>query len=142
MCSSRLPSLFNASLATETFPDSLKCATITPIFKKDDATCVENYRPTSILPTVSKAFEKIMSAQLNDFFETCFSSFLCGFRKSHSTQHALLRLLNYWQKSLDESKVIGTVLMDLSKAYDCMSESMTLLVDFLMSYLVYLKDQS
>jgi len=118
ICSSYLAKFFNASLSTSTFPDSLKCASITPIPKKGDATCIKNYRPISILPTVSKIFEKIISAQLGAFFETRFSPFLCGFRKGHSTQHALLRLLHRWQSSLDKSKIVGTVLMDLSKAYD------------------------
>ena len=45
---------------------------------------------------------------------------MCGFRKGHSTQHALLNLLKNWQKTLDMSGVIGTVLMDLSKTYDCL----------------------
>ena len=43
---------------------------------------------------------------------------LCGFRKGHSTQHALLRLLHKWQKALESSNIVGNVLMDLSKAYD------------------------
>ena len=38
---------------------------------------------------------------------------------THSTQHALLRLLSRWQSSLDKPEIVGTVLMDLSKAYDC-----------------------
>ena len=45
---------------------------------------------------------------------------LCGFRKGHSTQNALLNLLKNWQKCLDKSGIVGTVLMDLSKAYDCL----------------------
>ena len=45
---------------------------------------------------------------------------MCGFGKGHSTQHALLNLLKNWQKTLDKSGVTGTVLMDLSKAYDCL----------------------
>ena len=45
---------------------------------------------------------------------------LCGFRKAHSTQHALFKLLQAWQKELDNSGFIGTILMDLSKAYDCL----------------------
>ena len=45
---------------------------------------------------------------------------LCGFRKTHSTQHALFRLIQSWQKELDESGFVGTILMDLSKAYDCL----------------------
>ena len=45
---------------------------------------------------------------------------MCGFRKGHSIQHALLNLLKNWQKTLDKSGVIGTAVMDLSKAYDCL----------------------
>ena len=90
------------------------------MLKVGDETCVENYRPISILPTVSKVFEKIMANQLNAFFEPRLSNLLCGFRKNHSTQHALLRLLNHWQRALDDSNIVGTVLMDLSKAYDCL----------------------
>ena len=48
------------------------------------------------------------------------NSLLCGFRKAHSTQHALFRLLQAWQKELDQCGFVGTVLMDLSKAYDCL----------------------
>ena len=122
--SSLLANSFNASLCEAKFPNSLKCASVTPILKKGDATCVKNYRPISILPTVSKIFEKIMATQLNAFFETRFSPLLYGFRKSHSTQHALLRLLHRWQSSLDNSKIVGTVLMDLSKAYDCLTHDL------------------
>ena len=45
---------------------------------------------------------------------------LCGFRKAHSTQHALFRLMQSWQKELDESGFGRTILMDLSKGYDCL----------------------
>jgi len=58
------------------------------------------------------------------FFETHFPPLLCGLRKGHSTQHALLRLLSQWQSSLDESKMMGAVLMDLLKAYDCLSHNL------------------
>ena len=51
---------------------------------------------------------------------------LCGFRKGHSTQHALLNLLKNWQKCLDKSGVVGTVLMDLRKAYDCLPHDLLL----------------
>ena len=61
-----------------------------------------------------------MATQLSTFFDIRFSNLLCGFRKGHSTQHALLRLLHRWKSSLDRSEVMGTILMDLSKAYDCL----------------------
>ncbi|MEO0684269.1 MAG: reverse transcriptase domain-containing protein [Cyanobacteria bacterium J06649_11] len=73
-----------------------------------------------MLPTVSKLFEKSMANQLSKFFDSKFSNLLCGFRKKHSTQHALANLVKSWQKSLDKGKVVETVLMDLSKAYDCL----------------------
>ena len=54
-----------------------------------------------------------------DYVENIFNVILCGFRKAHSTQHALFKLLQSWQKELDEKGMVATVLMDLSKAYDC-----------------------
>ena len=77
-----------------------------------------NYRPVSILPLVSKVFEKIMYDQLYKYIVRFLNQLLCGFRKAHSTQHALFRLLQKWQKELDSEGFIGTILMDLSKAYE------------------------
>ena len=49
---------------------------------------------------------------------------LCGFCKAHSTQHALFKLLHAWQKELDKSVFIGTILMNLSKAYNCLPHNL------------------
>ena len=65
-------------------------------------------------------FEKIIYDQLNEYVETFLNKLLCGFRKAHSMQHTLFRLLQKWQKELDSSGIVGTILMDLSKAYDCL----------------------
>ena len=108
------------------FPDELKWADIIPIFKKGDHTDCKNYRPISILPTFSKVFEKIIFDQINSFFQDKFSNFLCGFRKGFSTQTALIKLLQKWQHSLDQKGIIGTVLIDLSKAYDCIRHDLLL----------------
>ena len=110
----------NQSIKTCKFPNRLKLAEITPIPKKGDNQNVADYRPISILPTISKIFEKAISNQLSAFFKSKFSNILCGFRKGHSTQHALIKLLSSWQKSLDQGEIVGTILMDLSKAYDCL----------------------
>ena len=56
-----------------------------------------------------------MSEYSNNFL----NEVLCGFRKAHSTQHALFKLLQSWQKSLYCGGFVGTILMDLSKTYDC-----------------------
>ena len=91
-----------------------------PVFKKLDPTDKTNFRPVSVLPLLSKVFEKIMYDQLYEYAETFLNKLLCGFRKAHSTQHALFRLLQKWQKELDSSGIVGTILMDLSKTYDCL----------------------
>ena len=83
ICSFALKDCFNSCLDKTFFPESLKRATITPVFKEGDPTSVKNYRPISILPTVSKVFENIIAQQLNPFLENCFSDLLCGFRKGH-----------------------------------------------------------
>ena len=74
----------------------------------------------SILPLLSKVFEKVMYIQLYDYMENFLNQLLCDFRKAHSTQHALFRLIQSWQKELDETGFVGTTLMDLSKVYDCL----------------------
>ena len=75
------------------FPDSLKLANITPVHKKDEPTDKENYRLISLLLLLSKIFERLIYDQLNEYLDQCLNSLLCGFRKAHSTQHALFRLL-------------------------------------------------
>ena len=83
-----------------------------------------NYRPISILPTSAKVFEKVLFEQISTFFENIFSKILCGFRKGLSNQHALLKLILRWQKFLNNSNYVGTILMNLSKAFDCISHDL------------------
>ena len=65
-----------------------------------------NYRPVSILPLVSKVFEKIMYDQLYEYIEHFLNQLLCGFRKAHSTQHVFFRPLQKWQKELDSGGLL------------------------------------
>ena len=102
-----------------TFPDSLKEANIAPVCKSKNPFEKSNYRPVSILPLLSKVYERIIFKQLSNHTKYFLSQILCGFRKTSSTQHAFLRLLQSWQRELDESGYVGTILMDFSKAYDC-----------------------
>lgn len=100
------------------FPDDLKLANVIPIHKGEDSCLKENYRPISLLPAISKVVEKLLANRINAFMESKLSKFLCGFRSGYSTQHALFRLLQKWQSFLDKSGTIGSILMDLSKAFD------------------------
>ena len=76
----------NEALKTGSFPDSLKCANVRPIHKKDDPSDKKNYRPVSTLPLLSKVYARVIYEQTSYYFEI-----LCGFRKAHSTQHALFK---------------------------------------------------
>ncbi|WP_143442516.1 reverse transcriptase domain-containing protein, partial [Klebsiella pneumoniae] len=73
------------------FPKELKISKVCPIFKKGDTNEPANYRPVSIVPTLSKVFEYIVFQQLNDYFESkgYFAESQFGFRKNHSTIDAI-----------------------------------------------------
>ena len=88
-----LADCINGALSQGIFPDSLKLANITPVHKKGETTDKENYRPVSVLPLFSKIFEKAIYDQLSQYLEKYLNSLLCGFRKAHSSQHALFKLL-------------------------------------------------
>ena len=119
-----LHNLFNECLITGNFPDNLKLADITPVFKKKDPLNKENYRPVSVLPDISKIFEKLMQKQINDYISNFLSPYLCGYRKGFSTQLALLSLIEKWKKALDNKGFGGAVLMDLSKAFDTINHDL------------------
>lgn len=125
-CSVPLTDCLNNCINDHIFPSELKLADVIPIFKKGDETDKENYRPISILPSLSKVFEKLLFNQINKFFEDKFNRLLCGFRAKYSTQYALLNLLHKWQACRDKSGKIGTILMDLSKAFDCLPHELLL----------------
>ena len=119
-----LQKLLNDSLETRTFPDSLKLADITPVFKNKDPLNKTNYCPVSVLPIVSKLFEKIMQKQINGFISNCLSPYLCGDMKGYNTQQALLALIEKWKKNLDDKGYGGAVLMDLPKAFDTLNNGL------------------
>ena len=83
------------------YPASLKYADITPIFKKDDKTDKTNYRPISILPNLSKIYERFMQNQMYPYLNQIFSKYQCGFRKGYNAQHCLMATIEKWRKFLD-----------------------------------------
>ena len=106
---------------TGIFPSSLKLGNITPIFKKGDPLNKSNCRPVSILPLLSKVYERIIYNQLLQHSEQFLNSLLCRFSKAHNTQHPLFKLLHSWQRELESGGFVGAILMQLSKAYDFIS---------------------
>ena len=85
-----------------------------------------NYRPVSVLCIFSNIFEKILEQQLSDFFENIFNPYLCAFRRGHGCQTTLLRLLEDWRNALEKNQYVAAVLMDLSKAFDCLPHDILL----------------
>ena len=79
------------------------------MYKIFDPSDKANYRPVSILPLVSKVFEKFIHGQLYEYSENFLSELLCGLRKAHSMQHALFRLIQKWQAELDLGGYVGTI---------------------------------
>ena len=119
-----LHNLFNKVISDGVFPDTLKKADITPIFKKDNPLDKKNYRPISVLPVVSKLFERILQKQINAFIDSFLSPYLCGYRKGYSAQQALVSLIEKWKISLDNKGFAGAILMDLSKAFDTINHDL------------------
>ena len=110
----------NNSIKSSLFPSCLKTADITPIYKKGKKDLKDSYRPVSILPVLSKLYERSMFKQISEFFENIFSKNQCGFRKGHSTQQCLLARLEKWKRSVNSRQAFVAPLTELSKSFDCL----------------------
>ena len=115
---------FNKTITTSTFPDFLKNADIKPIWKKDSRSDKSNYRPVSILPNLSKIFEKILYKQMERFSDLILSKKQCGFRKGFNAENCLLVMIEKWRQCLDQGGVCSALLTDLSKAFDSLPHSL------------------
>ena len=112
--------LINQVLYSGVFPDKLKIAKVIPIFKKDDPSLFENYRPISLLPAISKVLEKLIFIQLYSYFNE--KKFLndnqYGFRAKYSTEYAAIELVDRIVTKMDKNYIPINVFLDLSKAFD------------------------
>ena len=144
---------FNNTLSCSTFPTAIKYAEVTPIHKKADRTDKENYRPISILPNLSKVYERLIYNQIYRYFQTIFSKFQCGFRKGFNAQHCLLAMVEKWRQTLDGGGETGAVLADLSKPFDCINHNLLIAelnvygfekqsINFIYSYLTKRKQRT
>ena len=126
--------MFNKSLGTASFPDSWKTARVTPIFKDGEKDEKSNYRPISILPVISKVFERIVFNQLYEYLNR--NSLLykrqSGFRELFSTISCLLVNVDDWHNGIDTGHYIGSVFIDLKKAFDTVNQR--ILCEKLMHY--------
>ena len=115
----KLTSLINHCILECSFPDRLKYADISPAFKQGDKFDKHNYRPVSLLPTVSKMFESILFSQLEGYIDTYLSKHLCGFRKGHNTQNCHMVMVENMKLFIHNQGKVAALLTDLLKAFPC-----------------------
>lgn len=120
--------LINDAFKNGEFPDFLKISRIMPIFKKGDKHDPANYRPISILPVLSKIFEKLLLSRLTDFLKSfdVINENQHGFLKNKNTTTAIFSFIDYVLKGLDEGELTIGLFFDLSKAFDCVDHEILL----------------
>lgn len=115
-----LADIFNLSLATCETPRSWNCIRVIPLYKGGDITDMNNYRPISIINSVTKMFEKLIFNQLSKYLndQTLLSPHQSGFRSNFSTTTALLKFTNDILSASDSNMPTGAIFIDLTKAFD------------------------
>ena len=123
-----LTKIFNLSLRCGSFPDIWKKGRVTPIFKSGDPTSSNNYRPITILPTLSKLLERIVHHQVYNYLQEhkLLASQQFGFRSKLSTTIALAHFTEQILDNLDHRKITGAVSIDLRKAFDTVDHTILL----------------
>ena len=102
------------------FPIWFKSCRCTQAFKKKSKTWKEYYRPISVLPSISKTYERCLDNQIQTYFDEILSKCQCGFRKGFNVQHCLVSMTENWKESVDNGGAFGALITDLSKAFDCL----------------------
>lgn len=118
-----IKNIINATINNSEFVNAAKIATVTPLYKspKDGSRQSKiDYRPVSVLCIFSKIIERYYHNAMEEHTNKCLSKVLSAFRKGHSCENVLTRLTEEWRKHLDEDKIVGAVIIDLSKAFDCL----------------------
>jgi len=111
--------IMNASILEGTFPSKLNLAKVVPVFKSGEDTDPNNYRPISLLSIFNRTLERLMYKRLKSFFEISglFYESQYGFREKHSTQHALIDIVNRIQNNMDKGMFSTGVFIDPKKAF-------------------------
>ncbi len=118
-----LSDIINSSLKYGTFVDSAKISICTPVYKNPvngSRQNIPSYRPLNICTSFSKILERYSLNSMIDHTNKILSKHITAYRKGHSCQQVLLKLTEDWRKLLDQNKIAAGLLMDLSKAFDCL----------------------
>ena len=120
--------IINQCLKKGIFPDKLQIAKIVSILKSNDETVLNNYRPISVLPSLSKVFEQVIFNQIHEYFDrhNLYYGNQYGFRKGHSTEQAVLKVIDRVTQNLDIGVTPINIYLDLSKAFDTLNHNILL----------------
>ena len=120
--------LFNLSIVKGIFPDDLKIAKVTPIYKADNSSNISNYRPISVLPCFSKMLERIMYNRLQKYLkdQNILYDKQFGFRTGHSAEHAIAQLVDQIYEAFEKNEYTLGVFIDFSNAFDTVDHSILL----------------
>ena len=126
--SNAIAHITNLSINQGIVPDKLKIAKVIPIFKKNERHEAGNYRPISLLSIINKIMEKVVYSRLNKFLTKfkLFYKYQFGFKKKHSTIHALIKIVENIIMDLENKKHIARLYLDLSKAFDTVNHDILL----------------
>ena len=106
--------IFNSYIDNNIFANGLKKAEgLKRVYKKDGPFDKTNYRPISILPILSKPFERCLYDQIYEYFDTVLSKIQCGFRKGFGTQYSLIAMIEKWRNNMDKGRSYAALLTDL-----------------------------
>ena len=118
-----MTTIINSTIINAKFASECKTAAVTPLYKNPKVGSrldKKLFRPVSVLNVFSKIFEKHYQTSMLDFTNSILSKFISAYRKGSSCHHVLISLIEEWRKHLDNNEMVGAVIMDLSKAFDCL----------------------
>ena len=121
--------IFNLSFKTGVFPSKLKVSRTVPVYKTGKKDILNNYRPISCLPILSKIIEKFVTKRLYEYLDTnhLLYKHQYGFQSGRSTLHPLLHIVDFISKALNDNEIVVAVFLDLQKAFDLVNHDILLL---------------
>ena len=121
-----LTNIYNECINQSYWPTDWKKGDWIPVFKKNDSLQHTNYRPITILTTVDKVYEQLISKQVTEYLEPVLSQNMTAYRKQHSCETSLIRLVEDWKLAIDRKEFVGILATDMSKAFDSLSPPLLL----------------